>query len=102
MFSNSRNIWLLVTVILVSIAIVLPKPQLLRYEKANIVSEAVYWEGFGASGVLSDADASFVTLDSDTDHLHICYGTPSDIRNCQIYQVVENKGFISALVFLLP
>lgn len=90
--------WLIIASIAVATFIATPKPQLLQYEKANIVSEAVYWEGFGSSGTLSDANASFVKLDKDTEHLHICYGTPSDISNCQIYKVVRNKGFVAALI----
>ena len=97
MLSKSHFIWLAITGVTVAVFIATPKPQLLQNEKANIVSEAVYWEGFGTSGTLSDANASFVKLDKDTDHLHICYGTPSDISNCQIYKVVRNKGFVAAL-----
>lgn len=99
MLSKPQYIWLAISFVAIFAFIATPKPQLLQYEKANIVSEAIYWEGFGNSGVLSDANASFVKLDTDTDHLHICYGTPSDISNCQIYKVVRNKGFFGALIF---
>lgn len=76
--------------------VIFPKPQLLKYESASIVSEAVYWDSFGSSGVLSDANADFVKYDRETQHLHICYGK-SEQSNCQDYQVVENKGMFAAL-----
>lgn len=77
-----------------------PKPQLIKYKSANIVSEAVYWQGFGRSGSLSDANASFVLMDEETNHLHVCYGIESDRSNCQEYVVLENKGFTGAIGWL--
>ena len=101
MLSKAQYIKLTAAVIAMLVFIAIPKPQLLQYENANIVSEAIYWDGFGSSGILSDANASFVKLDTDTNHLHICYGTPSNISNCQIYNVIHNKGFVGALHFAL-
>lgn len=74
-----------------------PKPQLIKYKSASIVSEAIYWDGFGASGMLSDADASFIKLDKETSHLHICYGLGEEKSNCQEYKVLENRGFSGAI-----
>lgn len=81
--------------------IVIPKPQHLVYKRAKVVSEGLYWDGFGKSGVLLDANASFVRYDTDTDHLHICYNTGGDKDVCQQYTVIENKGLFSAVIYLI-
>ena len=101
MLSKAQYIKLTIAVLAIVVFIATPKPQLLQYENANLVSEAIYWDGFGHSGILSDANASFVKFDTDTNHLHICYGTPSHLSNCQIYNVIRNKGFVGALYFAL-
>lgn len=85
----------LVVAVVALVAVFTPKPQLLKYGSANIVSEAIYWDSFGASGVLSDANADFVKYDRETQHLHICYGKNTQ-ANCQDYQVIENKGMLAA------
>ena len=81
---------------LVVAIVVVPKPLLLKYKSANIVSETIYWDSFGSSGMLSDANADFVKYDRETQHLHICYGKNTQ-SNCQDYQVIENKGMFAAL-----
>ncbi|MCY7297037.1 hypothetical protein [Alteromonas sp. a30] len=83
-------------IVILAIVLVVPMPQLLKYKSANIVSEAIYWDTFGQSGILSDAQADFVKYDRDTQHLHICYGKKEQ-TNCQDYRVIENKGVIAAL-----
>lgn len=86
--------------ILIAAFVLLPKPELLKYRSANIVSEAIYWDTFGPSGVLSDSHADFIKYDRDTQHLHICYGKREN-SNCQDYQVIENKGTMAALTHWL-
>ncbi len=81
--------------------VLVPKPQLIKYKSASIISEAIYWDGFGSSGMLSDANASFVKLDNQTSHLHICYGLGEEKSNCQEYKVLENRGFSGAIGHLL-
>lgn len=88
------------------VLLLVPKPELIRYKSANIVSEAVYWDGLGRSGMLSDAHANFVKLDYETNHLHICYGIENEnpdlnSSSCQVYKVIENRGFSGAIAHFL-
>lgn len=71
--------------------VLFPKPQRISYEYASMVSHGTYWDGFFTSGVLFDSNAKFVSLDEDTDHLHVCFNKEND--NCMRYKVIENKGF---------
>lgn len=84
-----------VKVALVGIVLLLlllfPKPQLIRYEYANMVSESIYWDGLYGPAQLLDSNAKFVSLDEDTDHLHVCFNKEND--NCLRYKIIENKGF---------
>lgn len=80
-----------------------PKPELIHYKSANLVSEAIYWDGFGQSGMLSDAKAAYIKLDYQTNHLHICHDTDSDTgrRYCQEFVVIKNEGLAGAIAHLL-
>lgn len=103
---NRKYVLIGIGVVLSIAFMVIPKPELIRYKSANIVSEAIYWDGLGRSGTLSDADASFIKLDYETNHLHICYGLDENEyeinpSSCQEYNVIENRGFSGAISKML-
>ena len=81
----------------------IPKPELIQYKSANLVSEAIYWDGFGQSGMLSDARAPYIKLDYQTNHLYICHETNSETerRFCQEFVVIKNDGLAGAIAHLL-
>ncbi|WP_141096243.1 hypothetical protein [Lacimicrobium sp. SS2-24] len=89
---------LLFTLLLVAIVFI-PMPELVTYERANIVSKGVYWQGLGDSGKLLDAKASFVKIDNDTGYLFVCHDMPS-ANTCQQYRIIERQGPIAALSHL--
>ncbi|MDF2178235.1 hypothetical protein P2G88_08215 [Aliiglaciecola sp. CAU 1673] len=75
-------------------------PQLITYERANVVSKSVYWRGFGESGMLLDADASFVKIDPATQYLHVCHQF-EDVGSCQQYRILHSEGPLAVVRHLL-
>ena len=105
-FKNKLTRYLVAGATILLLFTIIPKPELIQYKSANIVSEAVYWDGFGESGSLSDAHASFVKLDYETNHLHICYSLENvqnkmQPSNCQEFVVIQNDGYIGAMLHLM-
>jgi hypothetical protein len=96
----SKVILLLTMVALLITAVLIPMPELVTYERANVVSKGVYWRGLGESGKLLDARASFVKIDEDTGYLFVCHDMPS-MNACQQYRIIERQGPIAALSHLL-
>lgn len=80
--------------------IIIPMPQLITYERAQVVSKGVYWRGFGESGQLMDARASYVKIDESTNHLHICYQF-ENVDSCQQYQILKSQGLFAVISYLL-
>lgn len=95
---NTSQLMLLAAgVLAVVLVLFIPKPELIKYQSANIISEGIYWKGLGSgSGMLFDANASFVKIDEQSNRLHICYGK-NETSNCQQYQIIENYGFAGAI-----
>lgn len=87
----TKKLKLAIGLLTVLAILLFPKPQQITYEYANIVSEGTYWDGLIGSGMLFDSSASFVRLDDDTNHLHVCFSKAND--NCLRYKVLENRGF---------
>ena len=95
-FKKQQLVLMFLGTALAAVLLFIPKPELIKYESANMVSEGVYWDGLGSSGMLFDANASFVKIDKDTNHLHICYGA-KETSNCQQYRIIENQGLAGAI-----
>ncbi|GAA0353114.1 hypothetical protein GCM10009092_16820 [Bowmanella denitrificans] len=87
-------------ILLLLAATLIPMPQLITYERANIVSKSIYWQGFGESGQLLDANASFVKIDKDTNNLHVCHRFERG-DTCQQYRVIETQGLTAVIRHLL-
>lgn len=90
----------LILICIVGVWVFIPFPRLITYERSNVVSTGVYWRGFGESGQLLDAQASYVKIDDDTDHLHVCYKF-ENLDSCQQYQILQSKGLLSVVMHLL-
>ncbi|GGD66494.1 hypothetical protein [Lacimicrobium alkaliphilum] len=91
---------LLFLMMLLAGVVFVPMPELVTYERANVISKGVYWRGFGESGQLLDARASFVKVDEDTGYLFVCHDMPS-VNACQQYRIIERQGPIAALSHIL-
>ncbi|MBN7822055.1 hypothetical protein KJY73_15370 [Bowmanella sp. Y26] len=81
-------------------ATIIPMPQLITYERSNIVSKGIYWRGFGEAGQLLDAHASFVKVDKATNNLHVCHRFEHG-EMCQHYRVIETQGLSAVIRHLL-
>lgn len=87
--------WITLVVILM-LAVLFPKPQLIAYEKLGMVAESVYWPGLpGVDPILFDSNLHpRPALDRNTLYLCIDKNNPD---SCQKYQIVAKNGFFAAI-----
>lgn len=96
---KGKGKWIALAVIGI-LFVVLPKPQLITYEKLGLVASSVYWSGLpGIDPVLFDSNLHpKPALERNT--LYLCH----DLKNpdtCQKYQIIKQEGFIAAMMKLL-
>ncbi|WMO12979.1 hypothetical protein [Pseudoalteromonas piscicida] len=96
---KGKGKWITLAVIGI-LFVVLPKPQLITYEKLGLVASSVYWPGLpGIDPVLFDSNLHpKPALERNT--LYLCH----DLKNpdtCQKYQIIKQEGFIAAMMKLL-
>ena len=88
------------SVILVLALIVLPKPELLRYQKMNTVATSIYWPGaFGIGEGLVDSNLA-VYIDNSRQELNLCYELQQE-QQCSRYQILHRGGLIDVILHLL-
>ena len=76
--------------------LVIPKPQLLTYEKLGLVTQSVYWPGlFGYGAMLFDSNLQ-PNADLARNSLYLCQNNKQP-DTCQKYRITEQGGFFSAL-----
>ncbi|ASD66412.1 hypothetical protein [Pseudoalteromonas piscicida] len=97
--SKGKGKWIALAVIGI-LFVVLPKPQLITYEKLGLVASSVYWSGLpGIDPVLFDSNLHpKPALERNT--LYLCH----DLKNpdtCQKYQIIKQEGFIAAVMKLI-
>ncbi|MCG7533811.1 hypothetical protein [Pseudoalteromonas sp. OOF1S-7] len=95
---SGKNRWIMAAVLLL-IIIIFPKPKLITYEKLGLVAQSVYWPGLpGVKPILFDSNLHIrPALERNT--LYLCQDE-RDPDSCQKYQIIEQQGFISALMTL--
>ncbi|MCG7542473.1 hypothetical protein [Pseudoalteromonas sp. OF7H-1] len=96
---KGKGKWIALAVIGI-LFVVLPKPQLITYEKLGLVASSIYWPGLpGIDPVLFDSNLHpKPALERNT--LYLCH----DLKNpdtCQKYQIIKQEGFIAAMMKLL-
>ncbi|ODB33317.1 hypothetical protein BB427_22600 [Pseudoalteromonas sp. BMB] len=96
---KGKSKWIALAVIGI-LFVVLPKPQLITYEKLGLVASSVYWSGLpGIDPVLFDSNLHpKPALERNT--LYLCH----DLKNpdtCQKYQIIKQEGFIAAMMELI-
>lgn len=85
---------------LLLVLILLPKPELLRYQKMNTVATSIYWPGvFGAGAGLIDSHL-VVYIDNSRKELSLCYQQEQD-QQCSRYQILHRGGLIDVISYLL-
>ncbi|TMP27311.1 hypothetical protein CWB99_15030 [Pseudoalteromonas rubra] len=95
----NKNRWIAAAILLLLI-IIFPKPKLITYEKLGLVAQSVYWPGLpGVQPILFDSNLHIrPALERNT--LYLCQDE-RDPDSCQKYQIIEQQGFISALIKLI-
>ncbi|PHI38135.1 hypothetical protein CBQ28_05785 [Pseudoalteromonas sp. GCY] len=96
---KGKNKWIALAVIGI-LFVVLPKPQLITYEKLGLVANSVYWPGLpGIDPVLFDSNLHpKPALERNT--LYLCHDL-KDPNTCQKYQIIKQEGFIAAMMKLI-
>ncbi|KZN62746.1 hypothetical protein N473_19160 [Pseudoalteromonas luteoviolacea CPMOR-1] len=91
---------LIIIGVIALIAILFPKPQLITYQKLNMVTQSVYWPGLpGIKPILFDSILQPIKA-SERSTLYLCQDV-SKPSTCQKYAILENHGFIAALKHLI-
>ena len=94
---NKKKSALWLTLALVTlIALFFPKPQLISYQKLNVVGTSIYWPGFfDVPATLFDSE---LTLAGNIEEgkIFLCDHSNQNV-GCQKYQIVKQEGFISVL-----
>ena len=100
---NRKKISFKLTVILVFIIgllILFPKPQLITYQKFDVVTTSIYWPGFlNFPAKLFDSEL-VIKGDIEQGKIFLCDNRNKSI-GCQKYQIIERKGVIDVVTFLL-
>jgi hypothetical protein len=86
--------------LLVMALILLPKPELLRYQKLHTVATSIYWPGlYGVGEGLVDSDLA-VYIDRSRQELNLCY-QHEQTQQCTRYQILQQGGLVDVLLFTL-
>ena len=87
---------LIAVAIVIAVILIIPKPQLLTYEKLGLVTQSVYWPGlFGHGAMLFDSHLQ-PNADLSRNSLYLCQNNKQP-DTCQKYRITEQGGFFSAL-----
>ncbi len=92
------KLWLSLAVILCATFVIAPKPQLLEYQSAGLVTQSIYMPGwFGKPGTILDTNQRAI-LAEEEQSLYLCFEGQSN-EQCAKYQLREEQGFIAAAIF---
>lgn len=95
--ANKAKIWGGVAVLLTALIIV-PKPQLLEYQSAGLITKSIYMPGwFGKPGVIVDTNQRAV-LAEEEQSLYLCFEGQTN-EQCAKYQLRQQQSFIAATLF---
>lgn len=93
-----KSLWLSLAFI-AFIALIIPKPQLISYQKLNVVGTSIYWPGFlGLPATIFDSDLS-LSGEIEQGKIFLCDNINQNV-GCHKYQVVKQEGFISVILSL--
>lgn len=96
--AHKTKIWLGAAVLLITVFITAPKPQLLEYQSLGLITKSIYMPGwFGKPGVILDTNQRAV-LAEDEQSLYLCFEGQSN-EQCAKYQLSRQQSFIAATVF---
>ncbi|MCA1928888.1 hypothetical protein [Rheinheimera sp.] len=92
------KVWLGLVAILLAAFVLAPKPQLLEYQSAGLVTQSIYIPGwFGKPGTILDTNQRAI-LAEDEQSLYLCFEGQSN-EQCAKYQLRKEQGLIAAAMF---
>lgn len=88
------------TIVVISLfallAIAIPKPSLITYQKLGIVTNSIYWPGFLIfESQLLDSNLT-VSGNIENNSLYIC-DQLNNKASCQKYKIIEQQGFFASI-----
>lgn len=96
--SAKTKVWVGTAIILLSAFFIAPKPQLLEYQSAGLITQSVYMPGwFGRPGIILDTNQRAI-LAEEEQSLYLCFDGQSN-EQCAKYQLRRQQGFIAAGLF---
>jgi len=96
--ANKAKVWFGLAVLLLTAFVIAPKPQLLEYQSAGLITQSIYMPGwFGKPGVILDTNQRAV-LAEEEQSLYLCFEGQSK-EQCAKYQLRQQQGFIAAGLF---
>lgn len=96
--SHKLGIGLLVVVL--SVLVLIPQPELIVYRKMNIQASSVYWPGlFGHGEGLLDSELQ-VSFNPGRNEMQLCFEANQNI-GCQTYLIEKRDGLFSVIRHLL-
>lgn len=95
---SKAKLWAGITVLLLSVFIIAPKPQLLEYQSAGLITKSIYMPGwFGKPGTILDTNQRAIVAE-DEHSLYLCFEGQSN-EQCAKYQLRQQQGLIAATLF---
>ena len=92
------KIWLVLLLIMLCSVALLPKPKLIEYQSAGLVTQSIYIPGFfGRPAVILDTRQRAI-LAEDEQSLYLCFEGQST-EQCAKYQLLKIQGWIAAALF---
>jgi len=92
------KVWFGLVTILLAAFVIAPKPQLLEYQSAGLVTQSIYMPGwFGKPGTILDTNQRAI-LAEDEQSLYLCFEGQSN-EQCAKYQLRKEQGLFAAAMF---
>jgi hypothetical protein len=95
---SKAKLWGSLLVLIVPALLLLPKPQLLEYQSAGIVTQSIYLPSYlGKPATILDTNQRAV-LAEEEQSLYLCFEGQSN-EQCAKYQLRKQQGVIAAALF---
>lgn len=95
---TKTKVWLGLILLLLVAVVITPKPQLLKYQSAGLVTQSIYIPGwFGKAGTILDTNQRAL-LAEDEQSLYLCFEGQTN-EQCAKYQLRQQQGLFAAAMF---
>ena len=96
--SASAKLMLYGAFILLFALLLIPKPQLLTYQKLSMVATSIYLPPLLGGPVLLDSTLAVQSISEDN-NLYLCQDL-SQVSSCQKYQIIKREGVFAVIMHL--